>query len=76
MNPYEELELLFNELTPNDKYYLICRYILNAQIKHLAKITKIKRTTIQMRIRRAANILKKNQNHDEIIAALQSAFEL
>lgn len=76
MTPYDELELLFNQLTPNDKYYLICRYVLNAEIKHLAKLSHINRTTLQMRICQAANILKKNQTHDEMIAGLQALFEL
>ena len=71
---YHELEELFSKLTDSDKFRLICRFILKLPSNQIATLENRRRNTITMNFQRIETKLKKVNNHDELIAALQELF--
>jgi len=71
---YEELLELFDQLSDNDKFRIICRFILKLPAKQIALIENKKINTITMTFQKIESKLAGAKNHAEIVAAIQAIF--
>lgn len=74
MNHYEELLELFDKINDNDKFRIICRFILKLPTKQIALLEKRRNNTITMSFQRVETILRKIHDQDELIAVIQAIF--
>lgn len=71
---YQELCELFCKLTPKAKYRIVCHYVLGLPISQLARIENVSKQAVHTTFVKANNKLKKINDHNEIIAAMQEIF--
>lgn len=74
MNHYEELLELFDQLSDNDKFRIICRFVLKLPTSHIARLENKKTNTITMCFQKVEAKLLKAKTHDEIVSAIQAMF--
>lgn len=71
---FEELNDLFDKLTPKEKRRVIYRFVLNIPVTKLASLENISEEAIFLTFRKANKKLLECNNHDEMIASLQELF--
>jgi hypothetical protein len=74
MSHYEELLELFDQLSDNDKFRIICRFVLKLPTHQIALLENKTKQAIFLTFINTEKKLCKMRNHDEIVAALQEMF--
>jgi len=71
---YDELLELFDQLSDNDKFRIICRFVLKLPTKQIAIIENKTPQAIFLTFLNVEKKLIKIRTHDELIAVLQEMF--